>query len=438
MFRKVVLAAAAAAVTGSFAVSALAQDEKVILKIWDQWEYYGMTAAGPAIDKIHQEYQADNPNIVMSRSVFGGGWPIRNAVELALTSGEGPDVFYSWPSGAGITAYAMEGYLADLTPYADKYDWWSRLPKWAIERNMYQGKLYAYPWEQDLEYIYYNKKMFAELGIEPPASFDEVLNWCKVANEAGYIPIAFSDSPDGWQAANNFTDLAALTGGRQLGLDVLQGRKKWNNPEYVDALELFMQMVEADCFSPGFLGMHYGDSLAQLFTGQATALWTGTWIIHEVVASLPEDELGVFYFPQVYPDKPQATHMSEGSAYYIWGGSKLMDEAAEYIEYVTNPRWLKVWIEDGFAIPIQKDPIPWDDFAVSDVVKEAFSIGQGMQDNNVDAFHTTVAPNVVRYLYQGLQGVLGGELSIEDFLNGMDEQSAIAESKGQVWDPGMM
>ena len=59
-----------------------------------------------------------------------------------------------------------------------------------------------------------------------------------------------------------------------------------------------------------------------------------------------------------------------------------------------------------------------------------------MQDLNVDAFHTTVAPNVVRTLYQGVQGVLGGELSIEDFLNGMDEQMAAAAELGQVWDPG--
>jgi len=432
MMAAVVLTAGAIAI----ADGAHAQEENAILEIWDQWEYYGMSAAGPAIDKIHQAWQEEHPNVVMSRSVFGGGWPVRNAVELALTSGEAPDVFYTWPSGAGITAYAREGYLADLTPYADKYNWWDRLPQWAIERNMYQGKLYAYPWEQDLEYVYYNKRLFDELGLEPPTSFEEVLNWCKVANEAGYVPIAFSDQPDGWQAANNFTDLVALTGGRQVGLDVLQGRKKWNSPELRDALEKLVEMVEADCFTPGFLGIHYGDSLALFYTGQATAIWTGTWVIHEVVASMPEGELDIFYFPQIYPDKPQATHMSEGSAYYIWEGSDIKDVAAEYIEFVTNPRWLETWIKEGFVIPIQKDPIDWEKYQVSDVIKKAFSIGQEMQDHNVDAFHTTVAPNVVRFLYQGLQGVLGGEMSIDEFLDGMDRESEIAASKGQVWEPG--
>ena len=115
-----------------------------------------------------QNFRRSTPAWSSPARCSAGGFPIRNAVELALTSGEAPDVFYSWPSGAGLTTYANAGYLTDLTPYADKYDWWSRLPEWAIKRNTYKGKLYAYPWEQDLEYVYYNTALFQELGIERP------------------------------------------------------------------------------------------------------------------------------------------------------------------------------------------------------------------------------------------------------------------------------
>src|SRR5687768_12878959 len=76
-------------------------EDQVILEVWDQFEFYGMTAAGPAVEEIHKAWQEEHPCVVLSRSVFGGGFPIRNAVELALTSGDAPDVFYTWPSGAG-------------------------------------------------------------------------------------------------------------------------------------------------------------------------------------------------------------------------------------------------------------------------------------------------------------------------------------------------
>ena len=420
----------------AFMSGAVSAQESQFLEVWDQWEFYGMTAAGPALEVIHAAWNEEHPSVFMDRSVFGGGWPIRNAIELALTSGDAPDVFYSWPSGAGLTAYAQEGYLLDLTPYADQYGWWDRLPDWAIERNMWNGKLYAYPWEQDLEYVYYNTVIFDELGLDIPQNWEDILNWCAVANEAGYIPISFSNSPDGWQGANMFTDMVALTGGRQVGLDVLRGATSWNRPEVVDALEKLLEMVEADCFSPGFNGKHYGDSLAELYTGRATSVWTGTWVIHDISGNMAEGTLDVFYMPAIYDDIPQATHMSEGSAYYIWAQASDPDLAAEYIDFVTSPRWLSTWIEEGFAIPIQKEPIDWSIYEVDPVISKAFRIGQEMQDLNVDAFHTTVAPNVVRALYQGVQGVLGGELSIEDFLNNMDEEMAVAAELGQVWEPG--
>ena len=190
------------------------------------------------------------------------------------------------------------------------------------------------------------------------------------------------------------------------------------------------------CFTPGFNGIEYGDALAQFYTGKASAIWTGTWVVHDVVSNTPKGELDVFYMPQIYDDKPQATHMSEGSAYYIWAGSGNPDLAAEYIDHMTSPKWLDTWIIKGFTIPIQKVPINWDKYDLDPVIVKAFSIGQGMQDNNVDAFHTTVAPNVVQALYQGMQGVLSGETTPEDFLNKMDKESELAKSQGQVWEPG--
>ena len=103
---------------------------------------------------------------------------------------------------------------------------------------------------------------------------------------------------------------------------------------------------------------------------------------------------------------------------------------------MTSPEWLSTWIEEGYTIPIQAQPIDWSLYDLDPVIEKAFSIGQAMQDVNVDAFHTTTAPNVVRQLYQGMQGVLSRELTIEEFLNAMDEQAAIAQDLGQVWAPG--
>jgi hypothetical protein len=47
----------------SLAASAVfAQDDKAILEVWDQFEYYGMTAAGPALEVIHAAWNEAHPN----------------------------------------------------------------------------------------------------------------------------------------------------------------------------------------------------------------------------------------------------------------------------------------------------------------------------------------------------------------------------------------
>lgn len=420
----------------SLAISsvALAKEEQVVLKVWDQWEFFGMTAGAPAIEKIHQEYNKTHPNVILDRSVFGGGWPVRKALEKAFKTGNVPDVFYSWPSGAGITLFVNSGYIADLTPYADKYNWWERLPEWAKIRNVYKGRLYAYPWEIDLEYVYYNRRMFKQLGLDVPKTFKEVLNWCDIAKKAGYIPIALGNK-DLWPAVNMFSDMVALTGGRQLGLDILQNKKKWNNPQVRDALEKILEMASHDCFTPECNDVAYEDALLDFYSSKATAIWTGSWVIQTVVDNVPEDELDIFYFPQIYPDKPQASHISEGSAYYIWSQSKIKNVAAEYIDFITHPRWLKVWIEAGYSIPAQKKRIDFSQYRVEPVVKKAFQIGLSMADRHIDGFHTTAPMRVTEVLYNKLQQVLEGKLSIEAFLDEIDEKMGIAVSKNEDWSP---
>ncbi|MEZ5666106.1 MAG: ABC transporter substrate-binding protein [Alphaproteobacteria bacterium] len=152
------------------------------------------------MEKIHQEFQAEHPCVVFRARCSVAVSRIRNAVELALTSGEAPDVFYSWPSGAGLTAYANAGYyLTDLTPYAEQYGWSDRLPQWAIERNSFQQALYAYPWEQDLEYVYYNTEIFAELGLAATAVVRGRVGLRDTASAAGLILISLGNQ-DLWPA----------------------------------------------------------------------------------------------------------------------------------------------------------------------------------------------------------------------------------------------
>ena len=42
-----------------------------ILKLWDQFENFGMSAAGPAFEKIIAEFKNENEGVELARAVFG-------------------------------------------------------------------------------------------------------------------------------------------------------------------------------------------------------------------------------------------------------------------------------------------------------------------------------------------------------------------------------
>ena len=85
---------------------------------------------------------------------------------------------------------------------------------------------------------------------------------------------------------------------------------------------------------------------------------------------------------------------------------------------------------------IQWDELDWAKFNSPPGVVKAMSEGIAFQNDMVDAFHTTVAPNVVQTLYSGMQGVLAGTTSNDEFLDAMDAASAEAAALGNVWNPG--
>ncbi len=54
----------------------------------------------------------------------------------------------------------------------------------------YQGKWYAFPVDFKTWGVYYNKDIFAELGLEVPSTQTELLEICQKLKDAGYDPWA--------------------------------------------------------------------------------------------------------------------------------------------------------------------------------------------------------------------------------------------------------
>src|SRR6476659_4955579 len=178
-----------------------AQDEKVELRIWDQ---FTDPAESDTADAIYKAYTDAHPNVTIKREAIQTD-QMRQTVNTALASGTGPDIIFydAGPGYAGVLANA--DLLSPLDQYAAQYGWGDKIAAQSLEATSLNGKLYGLPLQVDLIGMYYNKSVLDKEGWSVPQTVEELKTLCAAAKDKGYDPpIAFSDNP-GWQAFHQFS-----------------------------------------------------------------------------------------------------------------------------------------------------------------------------------------------------------------------------------------
>jgi raffinose/stachyose/melibiose transport system substrate-binding protein len=141
-----------------------------------------------AVDELEQyiaRFNETHPDIEVT---YESQPNLREILRTALAAGEGPDIVYggTGPGAAGVLVNA--GLLLPLDEAYAEYGWNDRFSDFTIERASIDGTVYGIG--NEIEYIgmFYNERIFDELGLSVPESHDEVLQLCQTLQEAGFTP----------------------------------------------------------------------------------------------------------------------------------------------------------------------------------------------------------------------------------------------------------
>lgn len=201
--------------------------------------------------------------------------------------------------------FIKAGQLKDLTPVLKAQGVADRvLPAAASTIKALYGSddLYALPTEFNIEGIWYNKKIFADHGITPPGTWDELVAASATLKAAGIQPIS-ADGKDGW----NITRFIGNYIFRDLGADALQkvadGQAKLTDPAYVKAADAVASLGKSGAFGPSVGSVDYNASLNTFLTGKAAMLYMGSWALANFndpkQNSIGADNIGFLPFPAV-------------------------------------------------------------------------------------------------------------------------------------------
>ena len=140
----------------------------------------------------------------------GAGTNAMAVLRSRITSGNPPTA--AQVLGYDAQDWAQRDALSSLDEVAKAGNWNEVFPQPLQEFAKYDGHWIGAPFEiHSTNWVWANKSLMDELGIEQPKTWDNFIASMKKAKDAGYIGLAYGGQP--WQDSTVFENVVLATGG---------------------------------------------------------------------------------------------------------------------------------------------------------------------------------------------------------------------------------
>ncbi len=390
---------------------ALAQDSSEIL-VWSLG--YDGDYNDVLVERFNEAH--DDVNIAYEDVLTGAFTENNQKVRIALENEAGPDVLGGVDVGANLRALVSTGQVRDLTEYYRASGLIERIPPNLLAQVTIEGRIYAIPQNMESVGIFYNKDVFAELELAPPATWEEYIDVLEAVKDAGYYGYTMGLA-GGWPSALMASMFMYSSAGSEY-IDVLSGTQPWTDCDNcLDGMNAFYGMVEHGYANPEPLGIDYDQSL-DLFYQQITVMvLNGPWFIDASVSAEPDFEIGFFYLPAVNPATDIKTLGGIGGSIIVAEYADV-DAAFKVVDWLTTEAVAVQGLREVSVLPAFSIKVPEDiDPLTYQIASETAA--------NVDKIGfwpvTYLPPKVFGDMNQIVQGMIGGMLSPEELLDEMQE-----------------
>lgn len=306
-------------------------------------------------------WNQDNADEQIDSELFAGE-DLKTKLRTAIGAGSSPTFIFSWGGGV-LNSYVQEGDLLDLTPYvAEHPELASRYPTAVSAAGVIDGKTWAIPNSHTQPVLmYYNKQVFADAGVEPPKTWDDLIALVPVFKAKGIAPFSIGGQSR-WPELMWLEYLVERIGGPEVFNAIAANEPDaWSNPAVLDALGKIQQLVDAGAFADGFssIAADTRADLALVYTGKAAMIMHLASGYSGVKADAPDfvssGNLGFLPFPEVVGGKGDPANLV-GNPAMLWAiSSTASDSQIETaIDYLTNGTFDETYTQgliDAGAVP---------------------------------------------------------------------------------------
>lgn len=349
------------------------------------------TAGWQALEK----HIADNPEkagFKLDLQKIAGGSQGDQLIKVKFASDELPDLLQFYKSKWIDRELQALDKLVDLTGItsASEYD-----PKVLEGQYNYNGKLTGMPMGNSvLVGVFYNKKVFSDLNLTIPKTWDEFLAVCETIKADGKVTPVFYAGKDAWtlQVLPHFgfekdiMDLGKKNTG-DLFTDINTNKLKFADLKgFPDLMQKSKDLIEKGYVQKTYLSDNWDAQQQAIADGTAAMCFMGTWLTDNITKKFPDKVDGIGAFPVPYANNNVLMYLP--SSIGVTTGAKDIEAAKAAISYITGSEAIQVYADAEPGIYLNKNVKSTVSPAAADLYKtvQEGKITTAWQDNNNFAY----------------------------------------------------
>lgn len=371
----------------------------------------GDPGAEPAMQKVYDDFKAQNPGIDWDiRAIPGLGPEWDRLARAAVESGEPVGLLII--NGLFVRAWVRDGLLADLGADPRLAAVLARVPDGFHLGGLGEATTRAFPLALSKGVqttgLYYNKALLDQAGLEAPRTIADLKAMVKPLAALGAAPLIHccGDVPFNPLLVMWLLPMIAERVGDPVAFveSTIKGQVGYDSPEWIEAFQTIADLRTSGVLLEGSGAMDYATMQLLFLQGKAAMTYNGTWLLGPLQAGKPTVPFDLHVAPL-----PLVEGASRARSILAWAGFAMPARAAAnrdsvyaFLESASRPE-----VDAAVVEGLQSfSPIPESNAGIHDPVAREFL---PMLDGAITSLNWLWEPEIDAEIGNQVQALVKGD-----------------------------